>query len=1041
MDDQTLRGSTTYPESALKSWKQSKPLTGTKIAAIVLSVISISFTALLLCHATIRRAPWKRWGQPKQPQDKVEPKSTITSSGVSPVPFEVSVTAPKYSLDGGRPTLKWKDSEATLRGQASNPALRNMQSDATLRGNNDDIDVGSNQSPHLPSISAWDEKSLNDSKKSAYVVGVKEIPKRPVLQPGVSLTATGTAKPPPKQRIDYLAGLVALASLLVTVIHFGLTFVPALVEPGAAVHYQSEVFAEKTIAPLFLTFSWVGIFFTTSTRFLVANYLKNGDLQNIAEKTVGRTPRLMIPVAAIALLEYFVMNCGGTTWLEYLPSITWSTWPYTTMFPTFGDFFSEVLELLYLIPNAAPQITFHYCTGVLWTIPVQLQGTWLMLLGVIVIREIKTPWKRFAYYLFCIVTNWYARSWGMFLWLGLIITDLDVTYHYKTWIYARPGAHYTIIFGLFLVTALGFSPDIASQWQPWNFSIEENNIHPDQLTGQPIGQTDNAGYPAYFIPRFSALVFVTGFQMMVELSTVLQSILSFPLLMKLFPHILTIYLVHGMVFWTLGSWICVTLASIGIPYWANLMVVAVCCYAAIFFSLPILTPVIESLGRHITSQIWEFAHRGGAPRRRSLYPFPKDVFFDAANFKKTLEGDREVVSDLERATKDASADEEAIRKEQFPRLDEIPEMGGEATTPTLPVTTERDSRIHFMPNSRPESTNRFQDELALQRDERNFQGENYFRREMTQQRISRIESIGSNNPFRDSFKDEIAELDKIWSIESTQPGRGYQKSVTAMGTRYLQETDNVGQQRTKPQPPNPITFREDVARQRSASATNGNTSHGDGRNRPRSVSASAFSLVSDASSNNPSRNEMNREPWPQYADDFPQPPQLPKLLYNQKMPRRPANAYQQSKQLPGPPRSTQFKIPSDQNELRPMRPRVGEPGQSSPSGWNMPPGWDSPSGWSSPSGRDSPSTGRATPADRRVSPWSYQVSLRSQRDPGLVNHPRSATLREGATSRRDRGPSPNQMPLHPNRDRNGSRGPRDQQSPQPPFSGRKGFAF
>lgn len=55
---------------------------------------------------------------------------------------------------------------------------------------------------------------------------------------------------------------------------------------------------------------------------------------------------------------------------------------------------------MYLIPNAAPQITFNYCTGVLWTIPVQLQGSWLVLLGVIVIREIKTPWKRFGYYIF-----------------------------------------------------------------------------------------------------------------------------------------------------------------------------------------------------------------------------------------------------------------------------------------------------------------------------------------------------------------------------------------------------------------------------------------------------------------------------------------------------------------------------------------------------------------------------------------------------------------------------------------------------------------
>ena len=67
----------------------------------------------------------------------------------------------------------------------------------------------------------------------------------------------------------------------------------------------------------------------TSTRFLVSNYLRNGDLQNVAEKTVGRPFRLLIPVVAIAMLEYFLMDSGATAWLEYLPSVTWSTWPFT----------------------------------------------------------------------------------------------------------------------------------------------------------------------------------------------------------------------------------------------------------------------------------------------------------------------------------------------------------------------------------------------------------------------------------------------------------------------------------------------------------------------------------------------------------------------------------------------------------------------------------------------------------------------------------------------------------------------------------------
>ena len=74
----------------------------------------------------------------------------------------------------------------------------------------------------------------------------------------------------------------------------------------------------------------------TSTRFLVWDYLEsNGDLQAIAEIVVRRPFRLLIPVFAIAMLEYFFMDSGAINWLEYMPSVTWSTWAYTL-----GEFFS-----------------------------------------------------------------------------------------------------------------------------------------------------------------------------------------------------------------------------------------------------------------------------------------------------------------------------------------------------------------------------------------------------------------------------------------------------------------------------------------------------------------------------------------------------------------------------------------------------------------------------------------------------------------------------------------------------------------------------
>jgi hypothetical protein len=355
-------------------------------------------------------------------------------------------------------------------------------------------------------------------------------------------------------------------------------------------------------------------------------YIKTGNLQKVAEKVVGRTPRLIIPCAAFAALEYFCMQMGAVTWLEYLPSVTWSTWPYTTSYTTFGHFISEVIELMYIIPNAAPQITFNYCIGVFWTIPVQLQNSWLALLGVIVIREIKTPWKRMGYYAFCVLMHWYATSWGSFFWMGLLIADLDITYKWKPWLYARPWAYYPFITFLTILTIGSQSLDLVGQWTPINFNTREYGIHPDHLTGQPIRDTTRYGFPPYYVPALTTFTFSIGIHLLVELSPLMQKFFTNRVFMWLFPHIMTLYLIHGLIFWSLGSVICIKLAALGVPYWANMLVTATCSFTVTFGCLPFLTPIIETLGKSVTLNIWRDASEKPAKRRKSLYPFGADMF-------------------------------------------------------------------------------------------------------------------------------------------------------------------------------------------------------------------------------------------------------------------------------------------------------------------------------------------------------------------------------------------------------------------------------
>jgi hypothetical protein len=441
------------------------------------------------------------------------------------------------------------------------------------------------------------------------------------------------AKPVKKERIDYLAGLVACSCLLVTAVHFILTFVPAAITQTTNIHYDSEVWARKIISPFLLNLNWIGPFLMTSTRFLIAGYLNDGKLSSVARKTVERPFRMLIPVYLVATLEYFLMDSGAIDWLEYLPSIAWSTWPFATVPTNFGHFLNKLIELGYLIPNGSPAIIFNFCTGVLWTVPVQLQGSWASLLGVIMIREIRSPWKRFGFYFVAIVVNWYALSWASYFYAAIALTDLDLTYDWKPWMRSRGWIYYPLIIFSTCLTFASLAVDMASQWTIVAYPAIEFSLHPDPMTGTPFMDSHGgATYPPYYVPKLNGLLFSIALQTLIELSPGVQKIFSARWLNRIFPHIFTIYLIHGFVFWSVGSALCVKLSSTfpSLPYAGNIAIVAIVTYAVIFISVPILTPIVEGTGMWVTKFVWSSAHsvgktgKNGNPKRRpTMFPFDR----------------------------------------------------------------------------------------------------------------------------------------------------------------------------------------------------------------------------------------------------------------------------------------------------------------------------------------------------------------------------------------------------------------------------------
>ncbi|QSZ37591.1 hypothetical protein DSL72_008689 [Monilinia vaccinii-corymbosi] len=429
-----------------------------------------------------------------------------------------------------------------------------------------------------------------------------------------------------RQRVDHLAGLITVAAISVTVLHFCLTFVPAVIAPGAFAHYPAEIWINKTIEPFFLNQGALGLFFTTSARFLVTPFLRDGDLSSISQKIVGRIFQIMLPVLAFVLLEYFLILSGATYYLPFLPSITWSTWPYVTPFPHIGYLLDEVIALAYTIPNAVPLITFNYCTGVLWTIPVIIQGSWTTLLAILLITSIPAAHKRFPFYVFSLLINWYSLSWSSFFWIGILITDLEVTYHIPKYLHKHPLIYYPLFFTLAILALLALSADSFNQWLNYSVITKETLIHPDPTTGLPATITHNSGYPGYpgyWIPHFNGLIFCTAIQCLASISPLIQSFLSAKHLMLLFPHAFSMYLFHGMIFWSLGAWVCVTVNGI-LPYWAVLVVTAAVCYTVLFLSLPALSLIAWLCGKGLAGDIKRDSMEEPLRGRPTLVPFGRD---------------------------------------------------------------------------------------------------------------------------------------------------------------------------------------------------------------------------------------------------------------------------------------------------------------------------------------------------------------------------------------------------------------------------------
>lgn len=225
-----------------------------------------------------------------------------------------------------------------------------------------------------------------------------------------------------------------------------------------------------------------------------------------------------------------------------------------------------------------------------------------------------------------------CQSWSACHWVGLLLADWDISYGMYKWIQAKSYRLYPIITAATLIAGatplvLLFNADIFH----FDFMGYENAIHPDPTTGRPILEASGVVYPDYNAPSLAVLVFSASLQVIVETSTCVQWFLSLRFFTMLHPHVMTIYLLHGFVFWSFGSWVAVTLVVAGLPYWAVLLLTALLCYTIILAAAFIISPMIEFATQSAMKNIWRWATEEPIPHRPTTAPFPKALIIDRGN--------------------------------------------------------------------------------------------------------------------------------------------------------------------------------------------------------------------------------------------------------------------------------------------------------------------------------------------------------------------------------------------------------------------------
>jgi hypothetical protein len=321
VDDSSLRGSSNYTSASVLAWKaEFRHERWQKPSGIVAGCSSFFGVAALL-NVLFRRKLWEKMMNKKTQSSGTPIKRHVCAGDVEPV--QIGNPRPSSSHSGlDISKLKWQPSCTVAESSSSSvttplgamtPAYpsatpdsidvvsvelsrRTMDNDSSCkldisdRSSNADLGQGFSTSDHgwsststtlgCPTPTLRSDGSTKcphahapEYEKPSFESNEEQTKTAP-LAPEVSTQSASSLAgsprlppplPPPAKRIDYLAGLVTISCVFVTLIHFTLTFVPWVGGLGSGRHYKSETYSRWVVTPVLLNPIWIGMSLQSKT--------------------------------------------------------------------------------------------------------------------------------------------------------------------------------------------------------------------------------------------------------------------------------------------------------------------------------------------------------------------------------------------------------------------------------------------------------------------------------------------------------------------------------------------------------------------------------------------------------------------------------------------------------------------------------------------------------------------------------------------------------------------------------------------------------